>query len=70
MSIAFPPLLTGVAVSDDPLEAALVAADTADPGTVFYGLDPEVMRTAMASVVEGVPIVVEAAIVSSWGDAK
>ena len=47
MTIPFPPLLTGVAVPGDPTEAAIEAADAADPGTVFYGLDPDVMRAAI-----------------------
>ncbi|MEM7768736.1 MAG: DUF4444 domain-containing protein [Pseudomonadota bacterium] len=36
MSIEFPPLLTGLAVPGDPFEAALSAADEAEPGSVFY----------------------------------
>ena len=45
--IAFPPLLTGLAVAGDPLEAALAAMPEIDPGTVFYGVDEEVMRAAV-----------------------
>ena len=47
MSIAFPPLLTGVAVPGNPKETAVRAAPEADPGTVFYGLDPNVMEVAI-----------------------
>ena len=34
--VDFPPLLTGMAVAGDPFDAAVAAAEEADPGTVFY----------------------------------
>ena len=39
VSIEFPPLLTGFAVAGDPFEAACAAAETAEPGSVFYSPD-------------------------------
>ena len=47
-SIAFPPLLTGVAVPGDPWEAAIASAKAdGDPGTVFYGVDEATLRVAI-----------------------
>ncbi len=47
MSIEFPPLLTGLAVAGDPFEAACDAADTSDPGTVFYSPDEAIFQVAV-----------------------
>lgn len=47
-AITFPPLLTGIAVPGDPFEAALASvAVEVEPGAVFYGIDPSVMRAAI-----------------------
>lgn len=47
-AIDFPPLLTGYAVTGDPLVAAESAAvDGIDPGAVFYGTDPTRMQVAL-----------------------
>lgn len=47
-AIAFPPMLTGVAVPGDPWTAALDSAKTGgDPGTVFYGADEATFAVAI-----------------------
>ena len=46
-SIEFPPLLTGLAVAGDPFQVACVAATKAEPGTVFYSPDEQVMQAAV-----------------------
>lgn len=45
--LEFPPLLSGLAVAGDPFLAACEAAETADPGTVFYAPDDATMRAAI-----------------------
>lgn len=45
--IAFPPLLTGLAVAGDPFETALTAAAEAEPGTVFYSPDEDSLQAAV-----------------------
>jgi biotin-(acetyl-CoA carboxylase) ligase len=47
MGIAFPPLLTGLAVAGDPFLEALEAAEDAEPGTVFHSPAEETMRAAV-----------------------
>lgn len=47
MSIEFPPLLTGLAVAGDPFDAAVAAAEKADPGSVFHSPDEETMQAAV-----------------------
>ncbi|MEQ9042059.1 MAG: biotin/lipoate--protein ligase family protein [Silicimonas sp.] len=47
-ALEFPPLLTGIAVTDDPFQAALQSvADEVEPGAVFYGVDPARMQAAI-----------------------
>jgi biotin-(acetyl-CoA carboxylase) ligase len=47
-ALEFPPLLTGIAVTGDPFQAALRSvADEVEPGAVFYGTDPARMQTAI-----------------------
>lgn len=47
-ALEFPPLLTGIAVAGDPVQAALASvADEVEPGTVFYGSDPARLQTAI-----------------------
>lgn len=44
----FPPLLTGVAVPGDPFAAAREAVATdVEPGTVYYGVAPDLFETAL-----------------------
>ena len=46
--LEFPPLLTGVAVPGDPFLAALESVATeVEPGTVFFGADPDRMQAAI-----------------------
>lgn len=45
--IAFPPLLTGLAVGGDPFRTACDAAVDADPGTVFYSPDEDSLQAAV-----------------------
>ncbi len=52
MSIEFPPLLTGLAVAGDPVETACTAADTSEPGTVFYSPDEATFQVAVLLVPE------------------
>ncbi|MEM7751978.1 MAG: DUF4444 domain-containing protein [Pseudomonadota bacterium] len=47
MSIEFPPLLKGLAVAGDPFEAAVSAADEAEPGSVFYSPAEERLEVAV-----------------------
>ncbi|RZW05484.1 MAG: DUF4444 domain-containing protein [Rhodobacteraceae bacterium] len=47
-ALEFPPLLTGMAVPGDPLDAAMASvAIEVEPGTVFYGGDPTRMTVAL-----------------------
>lgn len=47
MGIEFPPLLTGLAVAGDPFEMACDAAETAEPGTVFFNPEEDNCRAAI-----------------------
>lgn len=47
-ALEFPPLLTGIAVSGDPFQAALASVkDEVEPGAVFYGSDLARFQTAI-----------------------
>lgn len=46
-ALEFPPLLTGLAVPGGAYSAACAAAETADPGTVFYDIAPDTMDVAI-----------------------
>ena len=47
-ALEFPPLLTGVAVPGDPMLAALESVSReVEPGTVFYGADPDTIQAAI-----------------------
>ncbi len=44
----FPPLLTGIAVAGDPMDAALTSViDDVEPGAVFYGTDATRLEVAL-----------------------
>lgn len=47
MTVAFPPLLTGLVVAGDPFEAACAGATAVDAGTVFYSIDENTLRAAL-----------------------
>ncbi|MEM7718937.1 MAG: DUF4444 domain-containing protein [Pseudomonadota bacterium] len=47
MTIAFPPLLTGLVVAGDPFEAACAGANAVEAGSVFYSLDHMTLRSAV-----------------------
>lgn len=47
-ALEFPPLLTGIAVTGDPFEAAVASVtDEVEPGAVFYGVDHTRLQTAI-----------------------
>ena len=58
----FPPLLTGIAVTGDPLAAALSSVtDEVEPGAVFYGTDATRLEVALVlapetSLAEALPV--------------